>query len=466
MTPSELPLTSAPDHAITIKLIGIGGAGSNAIDRLKMENLAQLQIANINTDYQALSNSPVQEKVLIGASVTRGLGAGGDPELGREAAESDRDKIAALVANTDLVFLAAGMGGGTGGGAAPIVAEIATEAGALVIAFATMPFTFEGGRRAKQAEESLAALRRACDAVIPLPNDMLLQQAADGETALDSFARADAWIGHGVRSIWSMFNRAGLINLAFTTLQRAFQTRGGKTLFSLGSGEGENAVADTIESLKMCPLMHAPEFSRKADRLLVNIVGGADLTLPKVNELMTAITDIFGRDSHIIMGAVMDETQQNRLEVCILGTTDIGPRAARRDPSGLMKNEKWRMKNAQAAADAADSAGHTAPGTGASAARATSASGVFPATGAYSAANATAATSATGAAAPASHSPFAILHSPLGGGSATAAPVNQDEFSFTGEEQRGTFGKTDRNLFEGQDLDVPTYRRKGIKITL
>jgi len=464
MTTSELPLTTTTDHAIAIKLIGIGGAGSNAVDRLKMENLAQLQIANINTDYQALSNSPVQEKVLIGASVTRGLGAGGDPEPGREAAESDREKIAALVAGADLVFLAAGMGGGTGGGAAPIVAEIATEAGALVIAFVTMPFSFEGGRRAKQAEESLAALRRTCDAVIPLPNDILLQQAAEGETALDSFARADAWIGHGVRSIWSMLNRAGLINLDFSSLQRAFHTRGGKTLFSLGAGEGENAVADTIETLKMCPLMHAPEFSRKADRLLVNIVGGTDLTLPKVNELMTAITEIYGRDSHIIMGAVMDETLQNRIEVCILGTTDFGPRGVRpppRGPASLMKNEKWRMKNDQPAAGAADSAGTSGP------ARTYSASGVFGGSGGTTttAPDAAGASSATGAASP--HSTLSIHHSTLGGGSAAAAaPVNQDEFTFAGEEQRGTFGKTDRNLFEGQDLDVPTYLRKGIKITL
>src|SRR5581483_5296610 len=160
MPPDELPLTSEilTDRSIAIKLVGVGGAGSNAVDRLKMENLERLQMAVINTDYQALSSSPVQDKVLVGTSVTRGLGAGGDPELGREAAEADREKIAAVVKGCDLIFLIAGMGGGTGSGAAPIVAEIASEAGALVIAFVTMPFTFEGGRRAKQAEEGLATL--------------------------------------------------------------------------------------------------------------------------------------------------------------------------------------------------------------------------------------------------------------------------------------------------------------------
>ena len=211
------------DRSIAIKVIGLGGAGANAVDRLKMENLDRLRLAAINTDLQALSASPLQEKVLIGASVTRGLGAGGDPDLGREAAEQDREKIEAVVTGCDLVFLVVGMGGGTGSGAAPLVAEIASEKGALVIAFVTLPFSFEGGRRQKQAEEGLVELRRHCDAVIPLPNDVLLQEAEEGETALDSFARADAWIGRGVRSIWAMMFRTGLINLDFATLRQAFR---------------------------------------------------------------------------------------------------------------------------------------------------------------------------------------------------------------------------------------------------
>src|SRR3954465_2755794 len=328
MNLNELPLEHSllTDRNVAIKLVGVGGAGSNAVDRLKMENLERLQLAVINTDYQALASSPVQDKVLVGMGVTRGLGAGGDPELGREAAEADREKIAAVVKDCDLVFLVTGMGGGPGSGASPVVAEVAAEAGALVIAFVTMPFSFEGGRRLKQAEEGLRALRQVCDAVIPLPNDVLLQEAADNETVLDSFSRADEWIGRGVKSIWAMLFKTGLINLDFATLRQAFQQRGGKTLFGLGEGSGENAVADALSSLKLCPLLHTPEFSRKADRLLVNITGGADLTLPKVNELMSAITDQFGRDSHIIMGAVIDEDMAGRVEVCIIGTSDMGGR--------------------------------------------------------------------------------------------------------------------------------------------
>jgi cell division protein FtsZ len=417
--PDELPLTSEilTDRNIAIKLVGIGGAGANAVDRLKMENLERLQLAVINTDYQALSSSPVQDKVLIGTSVTRGLGAGGDPELGRLAAEADREKIAAVVRDCDLVFLLAGMGGGTGSGAAPIVAEIAAEEGALVIAFVTMPFSFEGGRRLKQAEEGLQALRRVCDAVIPLPNDVLMQEAADNETVLDSFARADEWIGRGVKSIWSMMFRTGLINLDFATLRQAFQQRGGKTLFGLGTGEGANAVADAIESLKLCPLLHTPEFSRKADRLLVNITGGTDLTLPKVNEMMTAVTEQFGKESHVFMGAVIDESLQNRVEICVLGTSDLGGRGvpSRRIATALSLS-KGRLRTEEKVLTVTE-----ASRTGA------------------------------GEQKPAVH----------------AAPVAQDEFGFDRDvESRGHFDKTDRNLFEGQDLDVPTYLRKGIKLGL
>ncbi len=427
MNLNELPLehTLLTDRNIAIKMVGVGGAGSNAVDRLKMENLERLQLAVINTDYQALASSPVQDKVLIGMTVTRGLGAGGDPELGREAAEADREKVTAVVKDCDLVFLIAGMGGGTGSGALPVVAEIASEQGALVIAFVTMPFSFEGGRRLKQAEEGLAALRRVCDAVIPLPNDVLLQESADGETVLDSFARADEWMGRGVKSIWAMLFKTGLINLDFATLRQMFQHRGGKTLFGLGDGSGANAAADAVAALKLCPLLHTPEFSRKADRLLVNIIGGTDLTLPKVNELMTAITEQFGRESLIIMGAVIDEEMQNRVEVCVLGTSDMGARGV---PARRHSVNPGRSRLAQAMAQPNGGAPEQA--------------GAAPTAGAPT-------QPPDGKAAP-----------------VEIAKTDQDEFGFGELESRGHFEKTDRNLFDGQDLDVPTYLRKGIKITV
>jgi cell division protein FtsZ len=413
VNPNELPLEHKvlADRNVAIKVIGVGGAGTNAVDRLKMESLERLQLAVVNTDHQALSSSPVQDKILIGMGTTRGLGAGGDPELGRTAAEDDREKIAKVLDGCDLVFIVSGMGGGTGGGASPIVAEIAAEKGALVIAFVTLPFSFEGGRRLKQAEEGLSALRRVCDAVIPLPNDILLQESADNETVLDSFARADEWIGRGVKAIWSMLSRTGLINVDFATLRQAFQNRGAKTLFGLAEGSGENAAAEAIADLKLCPLLHTPEFSRKADRLLVNISGGTDLTLPRVNEIMSAIAEQFGRDSHIIMGAVIDEGMQGRVEISVLGTSDMG-----------MRGVAARRPAPQRARPLPQRTDEPAP-------------------------------KPEGAQAPAEPA----LHGPK---------PTQEEFGFGEIETRGQFERTDRNLFDGQDLDVPTYLRKGIKIAI
>jgi cell division protein FtsZ len=420
---NELPLEAMTDRQVGIKLIGVGGGGSNAVDRLKMENLDRLQLAVINTDLKALGTSPVQDKILIGTSLTRGLSAGGDPELGRKAAEADGDKIAEIVKDTDLVFIVAGLGGGTGSGASPVVAEIAHEAGAVVIAFVTLPFSFEGGRRRKQAEEALAELRRVCDAVIPLANDMLLQEGTEQTSVLDSFARADEWIGRGVKSIWAMLSRTGLINVDFTALRQVFLHRGGKTLFGLGVGEGENPSQSALEDLKQCPLLHTPEYARKADRLLVNITGGADLSLAKVNDLMTAITEEFGREAHVVMGAAIDEALQGRVEICVIGTTDLGSRNfVRRTP--VVAPRPAAEKSSRVTPVAPD---HTA------------------------------------ASKPAIARDAAAAPAPAG----AADKPKQGEFGFQGEvvENRGTFDKSDRNLHEGQDLDVPTYLRKGIKIT-
>lgn len=456
--PNDLPLDQnlLTDRNIAIKLVGVGGGGSNAVDRLKMDNLERVQLAVINTDLQALASSPVQEKVLIGSTVTRGLGAGGDPDLGREAAETDRAKIAAVVKDQDLVFIVAGMGGGTGTGAAAVVAEIAVEQGALVIAFVTMPFTFEGGRRSKQAEEGLQALRRVCDAVIPLPNNVLLQEAAENESVLDSFARADEWIGRGVKAIWAMLLRTGMINVDFATLRQAFQSRGGKTLFGLGSGSGEDAATQAIHSLRLCPLLATPENARKADRLLVNITGGPDLAINKVKELMQAVTEEFGMDSLVVMGAAIDEAMQGRVEVVVLGTTDLGGRgratvrtpvsATRQRPSQIAR-DKDKEKGKE---------GETQEKPAASSATELSSIGDALLSGQVVSVDRTA-------------GPVEATPAPAGSPVLDLfgkAKVAQDEFTFGELESRGHFENTDRNLFEGQDLDVPTYLRKGIKLSL
>ncbi len=413
---------------IRIKIIGVGGAGNNAVDRLKLDNLRNVNLAVVNTDGQVLASSPLEEKLLIGGKITRGLGAGGEAELGQQAACEDRESLRRLVEGIDLVFLLAGLGGGTGSGALPVLAETAAEEGALVIAFVTMPFTLEGERRLRQAEDSLVALRSSCHAVIPLPNDILLQQVDENATVLEAFAIADDWINRGVRAIWDLLNKTGLINIDFATLRESFDAQGGKTLFGLGRGEGGDFVNKAINDLMLCPLLHTPGYSRRADNLIVNVTGGADLTLTKVNEVIAIVAEKFGSKENTVIGAVIDESLQNTLSICVLGTTDVEGRvsSSRKTIQSLTKNSgekevpSVKAKELKSAVNALDIQGR----------------------------------------------PKKVHRSKLKPGKSKKGE-GQPEFDFTRtEEQRGYFEKTDRNLYEGEDLDVPTYLRRGIKVCL
>jgi len=304
----------------------------------------------------------------------------------------------------------------------PTIAELASESGALVVAFVTMPFSFEGGRRCKQAEEGLKNLRSVCDAVIPLPNDILLQEGKDDTTVLDAFACADEWMGRGVKSIWAMLFKTGLINLDFASLRQAFQYRGGKTLFGLGTGAGINAAAAAMENLSLCPLLHTSENARRADHLLVNIIGGTDLTLPRVNELMHDITAKFGRNSHIIMGAVIDEDMHERVDICVIGTTEM---SGSRRQAATHRSTPPLPARRHVAIPQPEVRRSTPP-------------------------------------IPANASSSAEIEE----AEELALKADQDEFGFGEHESRGSFEKTGRNLYQGHDLDVPTYMRKGIKISI
>ncbi len=419
-----------PEDGVRVKIVGVGGAGTNAVDRLQLDHVGlHLRIAALNTDAQALNSSPAPEKLLIGRGLTRGVGTGGEPEVGKNAAEVDRDRIAKIFQGMDLVFIVAGLGGGTGSGAGPVVAQIATQAGALVVAFVMLPFTTEGGRRRQIADQALADLRANCDAVIPLPNDLLLQHLPDDATVLDAFGQADAWIGRAIRSISAILFHTGLINLDFATLRRTFSPRGGKTLFGLGHGAGDNCVAEALQDLMLCPLLHTPELSRRADRLLVNIIGGPELSLARVNEIVSSITEKFGSREQTVLGAVIDERLIGKLEICVIGATEVRPKGAsmsslRTAPPGLR-------------ADGPATGGHPSQVIFARPPAASVAAPLVP----------------------------PVHESKLRGHKDGGAP--QNEFHFVGEdEQRGFFDQTERNFFEGEDLDVPTYLRRGVKIQL
>ncbi len=405
-SPDTLFEEQAEEETIRIKIIGVGGAGNNAVDRLKLQNLTHVHLAAVNTDSQTIASSPVEEKAAIGRSLTRGLGSGGEAEIGREAAEADHHLLRRMVSGVDLVFLLAGLGGGTGSGAAPVLASLAEEEGALVIAFVTLPFTFEGARRVKQADDSLAELRKICHAVIPLPNNLLLQESDDNASVLDAFALADEWISKGVRAIWSMLFQTGLINVDFGALRRAFTSRGGKTLFGFGEARGEDYTARALDQLMLCPLLHTPEFSRRADSLIVNITGGPDLSMSQVNEIMAAVTDKFGSKDNTLMGAVIDGTMRQSLAICVLGATDIG---AGKPACGQGRQVLSRGgPKSSAAKSPSKQSGSSAPGK-----------------------------------------------------------IRQNEFAFSqDDEQRGFFEDTDRNLHEGEDLDVPAYLRRGLRVRI
>lgn len=406
---------------LKIKIVGVGGAGTNAVDGLKLDDLGEVRLAAINTDAQALANSPIREKLLIGRSVTRGLGAGGEVDIGKAAAESDRDAIAALIGGMDLILLVVGLGGGTGSAAAPIVAEVAAQTDALVLAFVTLPFSFEGARRKRIAEEGVGELRKLVHGLIPLPNDVLLQEGEEDTSVLNAFAVADRWIGRGVNSLCAMLLKTGLINQDFGSLRSVFQTRGGKTIFGTGLASGGDYVKDALDDLFLCPLLHMGDRPSQLDRILVNVIGGADLGISKVNEVMSLVSKRFGSREEIVFGAVIDEARSESLEICVLGKAEM--------ERSKVPAEKAKVAEAPALSE-------TMAGLG--------------------------------------------LQSEIAQDDLPLRPVHksklhkqkeisedQDEFTFTEvDAQRGYFEKTDRNDYKDEDLDVPTYLRRGIKIKI
>lgn len=411
--PEQDPLVEGhfPDGGLHIKIIGVGGAGTNAVDRIKLEDLEQVHLTVVDTDSQVLASSPVEESFLLGATVTNGKSSGGSVDKGRMAAEADREELKRLLEGVDLVFLLAGLGGGTGSGAAPVVAELAASSGCLVIAFAALPFQREGSSRINRAKTSLEALRKNCHAVITLPNDLIFKQVDENATLMEAFAMADKWIKLGVHSIWSMLFNTGLINVDFSTLQSALAEPGGKTLFGTGYGKGEESVEQALGDLETCPLLHLPDagFIRDTDQLIVNLTGGPDLTMSMVNQVMDAVSTKFGCRNSLVMGASIDGSFYNQLRITVMGTVrsaHVTKGYAPVPAASIPPNEPLVQPLKKSAPE----------------------------------------------------EPVPVTVTPLG--------KQQEEFAFPRQdENRGTFEKTSRNLYEGVDLDIPTYLRRGLKFT-
>jgi cell division protein FtsZ len=314
------------DHRYAvIKVVGVGGGGNNAVDRMIRSGLRGVEFVSINTDLQALARSEASVKIQIGGGLTRGLGAGANPEIGFKAAEESREHIATALKGADMVFVTAGMGGGTGTGASPVIAQIGKEAGALTVGVVTKPFTFEGGRRSQQAEKGIANLRQQVDTLITIPNDRLLQVVDKRTPFVEAFRMADDVLRQGVQGISDLIAVPGLINLDFADV-KTIMSETGSALMGIGVGKGEARAAEAARAAINSPLL---ETSIEGARgVLLNITGDPNLGLFEVNEAAEIVTQAADPDANIIFGAVIDEALQDEVRITVIATgfDQRGPR--------------------------------------------------------------------------------------------------------------------------------------------
>ena len=313
------------EEPIPIKVVGVGGAGSNALDRILLDGLESADLVAINTDVQSLASSVAAHKVQLGRTTTRGLGAGGDPELGYQAAAESADEIRQALSDGRMIFICAGLGGGTGSGAAPIVAQLAREAGSLVIVFATMPFSFEGKRRGAQAQEALAQLNETANAVICFENDRMGDMVAPKAGIHQAFAVADITISQSVRAIVNLIQRPGLIRIGFDDLLAALRSQNGRCLFGFGESESDNRAHDALTQALKNPLMDKGRMLADAAHVLVQVAGGPAMTLSEVEILMKELGRHVSDQTQILFGTAVDGRMGNRLSVTIISSlgTDV-----------------------------------------------------------------------------------------------------------------------------------------------
>lgn len=407
---------------IRAKIIGIGGAGLSLIDGLCFDNFQSVEHLAIDVDSRALADSIASEKLSFGRRHTRGMGTGGEHTLARKALEEEKDVIRKKLEGVDLVFLLAGLGGGTGGGAAPVVARLARESGALVFAFTPLPFSWEKSRHS-MAEECLSDLRKFANAVIPLPNDSLLQMGGADATALECFAEAGRNVSKGITAICALVFRRGMIDVDFVHLRKAFNRRAGRTLFGYGEGEGEDAIRQAVRELLLCPMLHLPDVSKAADALLILITGGTGMSMASLQQVSLEIRDEFKAGEHIVFGAHVDENMGDRVQITVLGATDleagtppadVAP-AAKGVISALPKSKVAHPSKLQKQNQVTPSNQKSKPSR-----------------------------------------------------LKKQETIDQNTFDFMeAENQRGIFGDLpSRNLYAGEDLDVPAYLRRGVKVSI
>lgn len=300
-----------------IKVFGVGGGGNNAVNRMIASNIKSAQFYAVNTDRQALMMSQAKEKIQIGGKLTRGLGAGADPEIGRRAAEESKTEIAEKLKGADLVFITAGMGGGTGTGAAPVIASIAKEMGILTIAVVTKPFGFEGNHRMENAEVGIANLAKCVDTLVVIPNDKLLKVVPKGTPVLEAFEYADDVLRQGIQGISDLIATSSLINLDFADVRTVMKNRG-LAHMGIGEGSGENRSIEAVRMAVASPLLETT--IEGAQAVIINVTGGFDLTLDEVNTAVELVKQAIDPSANTIFGATIEEKYNDKLIVTIIAT--------------------------------------------------------------------------------------------------------------------------------------------------
>ena len=398
-TPTSAAALEAPPK-FRLKIFGVGGAGGNALMRIAAAKLTGVGLIAVNTDLQTLAGMTIAERIQIGSAVTHGLGAGGDSEVGTRAAQQDSERIQAAMQGADIVFITAGLGGGTGGGASPVVARLAKSQGALVLAVVATPFAFEGERRRQQALANLDQLKAQADAVICIQNDKLFKLAGEDASAVEAFTRGDEVVATAVQAIWQLLSRKGLVNLDFADLRSILGSKHCEGIFGHGEAKGATKARDAVKALLDSPLFDTEALAR-ADGVLVSILGGPDLTLTDVQRTVEPISRAASR-AHVIMGAAIDEAYRGRLAVTVIVAANIAPR------------------------------------------RSVSTTPARPLPGRQTV-------------------PARPVTEPEAAAKKKAPPPKQETLPLEGVT-RGRFDKSEPTLYDGEDLDVPTFLRRGISL--
>jgi cell division protein FtsZ len=438
-----------------VRVIGVGGAGSNILDRAMLDGIDRVELATANTDVQSLTGSVTNLKIQLGRNLTRGLGSGGDPELGLAAAEECSDEIQAAIGGYDIVFVCAGLGGGTGSGAAPYIAKLAKDAGALVLVLVTMPFTFEGRRRCAQAAASLQLVRKYSDAVICFENDRMAELTLPRMGIHEAFAAADVTISQSIRAMANLLLQPGLIRLGFDDICSVIRDGDARALFGFGEAEGENRAHDALVKALRNPLMHRGEMLASAVNVIVQIRGGANVTLGEIGNVMEELNRHVSDRTQLMMGIAIDSNMGSRLSVSLISSLGGSPeRLAKADYPALEEPERLEPAPTPAAAVLSEPVVHLQLGD-------------EPATNGQK--SEVPSSEEAMVLEPAGKRPAASRASKKEVAPSDQAPpkkieAKQEVLQFDAVS-RGRFEKSEPTIIDGQDLDVPTFLRRRVKVS-